>query len=129
MWQFLGPPVLIAAESGLSKVTDAMPIITAMSTGGPRNCHTEMPEARATSSSSLRVRLRNTAMDPNSTQNGSTCSDTAGVRSSERKATDHVVTPAILPVRRSSSTKSITKTRLKIVANTATIMRKKRDDR
>ncbi|KAJ8622555.1 hypothetical protein MRB53_031084 [Persea americana] len=86
----------------------------------------ETPEARATRSSSLRVRLRNTAMEPNSTQNGSTCSDTDGVRRNERKATFIVVTPAMLPVRRSSSTKSITKTRLKIVANTARIIRKKR---
>ena len=100
-----------------------------MNIGGTRNCQTEIPDARATSSSSLRVRLRNTAIEPNRTQNGSTCSLTAGVRSKDRKATRAVVTPAMLPVRRNSSTKSITKTRLKIVANTARIMRKKRDDR
>ena len=60
---------------------------SAISTGGARNCQTETPEARATSSSSLRVRFKKTAIEPNSTQNGKTCSETAGVRRSDRKAT------------------------------------------
>ena len=71
------------------------------------NCQTERPAARATTSSSFRVRLRNATMAPKSTENGKICSVMVGTRSSERNATPAVVAPLASPERRSSSTKSL----------------------
>ncbi len=77
----------ICAETGFSTAIEAMPMKSAMPTGGSRNCQTETPAALATISSSRRVRSMKAVIVPKSTQNGSTCSATDGVRKNERKAT------------------------------------------
>ena len=60
-----------------------MPIAAATAMGGARNCHTEMPAARATTSSSLRESASSAAITPNSVAKGRTCSEKAGIRNSE----------------------------------------------
>ena len=82
------------------------PIASAMPSAGAMNCQTDMPAARATTSSSLRVRLMKAAMAPNSTAKGSTCSVTAGTRNSDRKAIRGAVASLTSLARRSRSTKS-----------------------
>ncbi len=97
----------IAADTGLSRVTETDPIERAMAIGGRINCQTETPAARATTSSSLWLRLRKVAIAPKRTQKGSTCSETVGVRKNDRKAMKAADMPGLSPVRRSISTKSI----------------------
>ena len=98
---------LSAADIGLYSVIANTPTRATISTGGNRNCHAESPAARATTSSSLRDRLRKANIAPNSTAKGSTCSETAGTRSSDRKATKPAEAPWTSLERRSISTKSI----------------------
>ena len=71
------------------------------------NCQTETPAARATTSSSLRDRLRNAIIAPNSTAKGSACSATIGVCRNDSQAISGPVAPGVSPERRSVSTKSI----------------------
>src|SRR5450432_2596565 len=73
-----------------------MPINSTTSTGGERNCHTETPAARATTSSSLRERLR--------------------------KAINAPVAAGLSPARRSVSTRSIVKMRQNTPAKVARIV-------
>ena len=53
-------------------------MISAVSAAGMMNCQTDMPAARATISSSLRVRSTKVAMEPNSTAKGRIISAAAG---------------------------------------------------
>ena len=56
-----------------------------------RICQTDTPAARATTSSSLRDRLRNAIIEPNSTANGNACSAKVGVRRNESSGHERAV--------------------------------------
>ena len=70
-------------ERGCRALTTTIPIADAINSGGAMNCQTETPAARATTSSSLRDKLRNEIIAPNSTAKGSACSATIGVCNSD----------------------------------------------
>ena len=84
-----------------------MPIAAATKTGGAMNCHTDTPADRATTSSSLRDKLRNAIIAPNNTAKGRACSATIGVCSSDSQAISGATAPGVSPERRSISTTSI----------------------
>ena len=63
----------IADDSGLIPAVASRPKPSAHSSGADRNCHAEMPAARATISSDERVRRQNARMPPSSTANGRIC--------------------------------------------------------
>ncbi len=63
----------MAEAIGLNTATIMMPITSAIATAGARNCHTETPAARATTSSLLRVIRQNAIMPPNRMANGMIC--------------------------------------------------------
>ena len=60
----------ITEESGLSTVVASPPISSAQASGAARNCHAEIPAARATISSEERVSRQKQTMPPSSTANG-----------------------------------------------------------
>ncbi len=55
-----------------------MPITIASVSAGARNCHTDTPDARTTTSSFKRVRRMNVQMAPNRTAKGSAVSERLG---------------------------------------------------
>ena len=67
-------------------MTDNTPMSTITASGGVRNCQTDSPAARATTSSILRDKFRNAIIDPNRTANGKACSATVGVRRNDSPA-------------------------------------------
>ena len=74
--------------------------------GGVRNCQTDNPAARATTSSILRDRFRNAIIDPKRTANGKACSATVGVLRNDRAAKSIPLACWESPERRSSSIRS-----------------------
>ena len=62
----------IVEAIGLNTVTATIPTSSATSTAGVRNCQTETPAARATTSSLLRVSRQNASIVPNRMANGIT---------------------------------------------------------
>ncbi len=78
---------------------------SAAKAGGARNCQTETPAARATTSSSLRVRLMKAAIAPNRTTKGRICSVTIGVSRRASQAIKAALALGLSLERRSSSTK------------------------
>ena len=58
---------------GLKTVTSSTPMRNAPESGGARNCQAEMPAARATTSSLLRVRRQNAIIVPKRIAKGMTC--------------------------------------------------------
>ena len=62
---------VVAEASGLTTVMKRPPSSAAMTSAGSRNCQTETPAARATTSSRLRVIFAKVTMPPTSTMKGS----------------------------------------------------------
>ena len=78
----------------------------AQASGAARNCHAEIPAARATISSDDRVSRQNDRMPPSSTANGRICIASNGSRSPATCATSPNVASGLVADRRSSSMKS-----------------------
>ena len=99
----------MAAPSGLIAVTKKTPRNAAVRITGVRNCQIEIPEARATTSSLVRVSRQNVYMAPNRTANGTIFSMAWGSFSSASRSTRANVTASLVLLRRNSSTTSTRK--------------------
>ena len=88
---------------GLNTVTATTPTTSATSTAGIRNCQTETPAARATTSSLLRVNRQNASIVPNRIANGMTSCAVCGILSAAISSRIPQLAWARPPPRRSSS--------------------------
>ncbi len=96
----------------------------AMTRAGPRNCHTETPAARATTSSWVRVRREMASIPPSSTVKGSAFWARVGNCKSAMPSTTPMVALGRLAARRNSSTRSKTRIRQAISTNTVPMLKR-----
>ena len=93
----------IVEAIGLNTVTATTPTINATRIAGIRNCQTETPAARATTSSLLRVSRQNASIVPNRIANGMTSCAVCGSFSAAISKRTPQFACARPPPRRSSS--------------------------
>ena len=118
-----------ARESPWAAMGLRTPIVTRPKRSAPmqignRNCHAEMPAARAITSSYLRFSETSVAIAAKSPMNGTTCCITIGTLSAETASPVFTVKPGSPPALLENSVKSMMKTSARIpTKNHAVIVR------